>query len=63
MFKWLKKLFAKKEEYPYYCPQPETARRNGCPYLGVSCDRGWGNKCLMPYNGCMLQRLEKSKYD
>ena len=61
MLKWIKKKL-KKEKYPYFCPQPELAQRNHCQYLGVSCDRGWGNKCLMPYYGCLHQELEKDKY-
>ena len=61
MFNWVKSLFTKKEKYPYFCPQPKTAERNNCNYLGFSCDSGYGNKCLMPYHGCMIQKLKKDK--
>lgn len=46
------KLYSKKRkyEYPYYCTQPELAKKNHCGY-GPSYDR----ICLMKYDGCNYQ--------
>ena len=46
------KLYSKKRkyEYPYYCTQPELARKTKCSY-GPTCD----SICLMKYNGCNYQ--------
>ena len=59
MIKLFKYLFGKeKERFLYYCTQPERARENGCNYFGA-CD----NECLMPYEGCNLQKLKSKKYE
>ena len=47
------KLYSKKEkyEYPYYCTQPELAKRIKCGNGPTSCD----HICLMKYQGCNYQ--------
>ena len=47
------KLYSKKRkyEYPYYCTQPELARKNKCSYGPTSGD----HICLMKCDGCNHQ--------
>ena len=52
------KLYSKKRkyEYPYYCTQPELAKKNNCNY-GPSFD----NICLMKCDGCDYQGDRNSR--
>lgn len=49
----IRQLTVQETKYPYFCSQPNTAKKNECDYL---CTDG---RCLMPYEGCNLQSNEK----
>ena len=53
---WMIYHLKQETKYPYYCTQPENARKNECHYLGFDSD------CLCPYDGCNLQRNKDKRY-